>query len=456
LIEDIVDESTTDVRIVITPKVRTVDPDKIMAHLFAATDLQSNFNMNFNAVDSAGGPRVMKIGEVLNEFIAHQKTVLRRRTQWRLDNIVRRLEILGGLLVVYLNLDRVIEIIRNEDDPKDALIKEFKLSDTQVEAILNTRLRSLRKLEEMEIKKEDKDLRSEMKKLQSLLKSEDQQNEKIKSWFADVKKAFAKSTPLGRRRSEWMDASEEAEVTAEDFIEKEPRTVIMSKMGWIRAATGHLDLDAADIKFKEGDELLRAFHCMTTDKINVFASNGKMYTLSANDLPGARGFGESVRLLADIGAADIISTFVLDFQAKYLVMSRHGVGFIVSGESCAAQTKSGRQIMNVDEKNGAVLCRVVSGEYVAISGSNDKLLIFPANEIPEMSRGKGVILQKYNAERTWTMDAAFFNKKDGLCWTTGRGTTQLDDFKPWLAHRAAQGQTVPVGFPRSGKFTINN
>ncbi|MDR3208317.1 MAG: DNA topoisomerase IV subunit A [Rickettsiales bacterium] len=455
LADDITDESTTDIRIVITPKARNMEPDKIMAHLFAMTDLQSNFSMNFNVVDSSGAPRVMKIGDVLSEFINHQRTVLRRRTSWRLGNIAKRLEILGGLLTVYLNLDRVIEIIRNEEDPKAVLVAEFDLTENQVEAILNTRLRSLRKLEEMEIKKEDKALRAEQKKLKGLMSSDEQQNAQIREWFAEIKKGFAKNTPLGRRRSEWASAgADDVEINADDFVEKEPRTIILSKMGWIRAAAGHLEPAATDdMKFKEGDELLTAFHCQTTDRVNIFASNGKMYSLPANDLPSARGFGESVRMMIDLGADDeIISAFVLNPQAKYLVVSRHGSGFAVSGENCLAQTKNGRQIMNVDEKNPAVICKEVSGDYVAIVGSNDKLLIFEASEIPEMARGKGVVLQKYNADRTYAMDATFFVKSDGFGWTTGRGTTMLDDWKPWLGRRAAQGHTVPVGFPRSGKF----
>ena len=452
LVEDVADESAADIRIVITPKNRAVEPDKVMAHLYATTDLAANFNMNFNVVDSAGVPRVMRIGEVLGEFVSHMRVVLQRRTKWRLANIERRLEILGGLLVVYLNLDRVIEIIRNDDDPKASLMAEFKLTENQVEAVLNTRLRSLRKLEEMEIKREDKALRAERSDLKSLLESPGLQDQQIKEWFADIKKAYAKTTPLGRRKTEWASGGADTEpINVEDYVEKEPRTIILSRAGWIRAATGHLDLGALDLKFKEGDELMTAFHCMSTDKINLFASNGKMYTLSANDLPSARGFGESVRLMADIGGGDeIITAFALNPDSKYLVASRRAVGFIVGGENCLAQTKSGRQIMNVDEKNPAALCVKADGKNVAIVGSNDKLLIFDASEIPEMARGKGVILQKYNADRTYAMDAMFFDKQFG--WTTGRGTTTLDDWRPWRSHRGAQGQTVPVGFPRSGKF----
>jgi len=453
LVDDIVDESTTDVRIIITPKTRNVPPEKLMAHLFATTDLEYKFNMNFNVIDSNGAPRVMGIGDVLREFIAHQKKVLLRRTNWRLGNITRRLEILGGLLIVYLNLDRVIEIIRTEDDAKAVLMNEFKLTELQVEAILNTRLRSLRKLEEMEIKRENAELLAEQKQLQALLKSEEMQNEQLKAWFTDIKKRYDKKTALGRRRTTWAEQTEEIVVNADEFIEKEPITVILSTMGWIRAAKGHLDLNNLDMKFKEGDELLSAFHAMSTDKINLFGSSGKMFTLAANDLPSARGFGESVRMMADIGAEEnIVRAFVLDANAKYLLIARHGIGFIVSGENCLAQTKNGKQVMNVDDRNPAVLCVDVVGDTVAMSGSNDKLLIFSAAEIPEMTRGKGVILQKYNAERTYTIDAMFFNAADGFGWTTGRGTTKLDDWQPWVGKRATQGRTIPVGFPRSGKF----
>jgi topoisomerase-4 subunit A len=491
LVEDIWDESTTDIRIVISPKNRNVPAEKVMAHLFAMTALESRFNMNFNVIDSTGAPRVMKIGEVLTEFIAHQKIVLLRRTNWRLANIARRLEILGGLLVVYLNLDRVIEIIRTEDDAKAVLMKEFSLAEIQVEAILNTRLRSLRKLEEMEIRKEDAALREEQKNLQALLASEEMQNEQLRAWFADIKKQYDKKTALGRRRTIWAAAGEEVAVNPDEFIEKEPLTIILSTLGWIRAAKGHLSLDALDVKFKEGDELWAAFHAQSTDKINLFASGGKMFSIAANTLPGARGFGESVRMMADIGADEnIVSAFVLDTSAKYLLVAKHGTGFIVSGENCLAQTKNGKQVMNTDAKNPAVLVIPLprrgagagsrggegchnpepspsfvlaeqaqqksrpseGGELIAIVGSNDKLLIFPAAEIPEMARGKGVILQKYNAERTYVMDAMFFDERDGFGWTTGRGRTTLDDWSPWVGRRATQGRTIPVGFPRSGKF----
>lgn len=454
LVDDISDESTTDVRIVITPKSRNVPLDKMMAHLFAMTDLEYRFNMNFNVIDTKGAPRVMGIRDVLHEFINHQRDVLRRRTTWRLGNIARRLEILGGLLIVYLNLDRVIEIIRTEDDAKAVLVAEFNLTDVQVEAILNTRLRSLRKLEEMEIRREDAALLAEQKQLQELMASESMQNEQIKAWFADIKKQYGKNTALGRRRTLWAEQTEEVVVNADEFIEKEPLTIILSTMGWIRAAKGHLDLNNLDLKFKEGDELQTAFHAMSTDKINLFASGGKMFTLSANELPSARGFGESVRMMADIGAdEEIVAAFVLDMGAKYLLVGRHGNGFVVSGENCLAQTRTGKQVMNTDAANRAIICRPVTGDTIAMSGSNDKLLIFATSEIPEMTRGKGVILQKYNAERTYVLDVMFFNAADGFGWTTGRGTTKLDDWQPWVARRASQGRTIPLGFPRSGKFT---
>ena len=410
-------------------------------------------NMNFNVIDSRGVPRVMGIGDVLREFIAHQKNVLVRRTNWRLGNIARRLEILGGLLVVYLNLDRVIEIIRNEDDPKSVLVAEFNLTDIQVEAILNTRLRSLRKLEEMEIRREDAALLAEQKELQELLASPGRQNEQLKAWFEDIKKQYDKKTALWRRRTQCAPQTTDIVVNTDEFIEKEPLTIILSNMGWIRAAKGSLDLNNLDLKFKEGDGLQFAFHAMSTDKINLFASGGKMFTIAANDLPSARGFGESVRMMVDIGAdEDIISAFVLDTSAKYLLVGRHGTGFIVSGENCMAQTRTGKQVMNTDARNPAIMCVPVTGDTIAMSGSNDKLLIFPTSEIPEMTRGKGVILQKYNAERTYVLDVMFFDASDGFGWTTGRGTTKLDDWSPWTGRRASQGRTVPVGFPRSGKF----
>ena len=454
LVDDIVDESTTDVRIVITPKSRNVPLDKMMAHLFAMTDLEYRFNMNLNVIDTNGAPRVMGIGAVLREFIAHQKNVLIRRTNWRLGNITRRLEILGGLLIVYLNLDRVIEIIRTEDDAKSVLMSEFQLSEIQVEAILNTRLRSLRKLEEMEIRREDAALLAEQKQLQELLASDQMQNDQLKAWFTDIKKRYDKKTALGRRRTTWAEQTEEIVVNADEFIEKEPLTIILSTMGWIRAAKGTLDLNNLDLKFKEGDELQFAFHAMSTDKINLFTSAGKMFTLAANELPSARSFGESVRLMADIAADEtIVRAFVLDTSAKYLLVARHGTGFIVSGENCLAQTKNGKQVMNTDAANMAIMCVPVTGDTIAMSGSNDKLLIFPASEIPEMTRGKGVILQKYNADRTYVLDVMFFNAADGFGWTTGRGTTKLDDWTPWMGRRASQGRTVPLGFPRTGKFT---
>ena len=453
LVEDIVDESTTDVRIVITPKNKNVPIDKMMAHLFAMTDLEYKFNMNFNVIDTNGAPRVMPIGDVLREFIAHQKRVLIRRTNWRLRNIAHRLEILDGLLVVYLNLDRVIEIIRNEDEPKPVLMAEFNLTEIQVESILNTRLRSLRKLEEMEIKREDAELRAEQEKLQTLLANDDAQNDQLKAWFLDIKKMYDKKTALGRRRTTWDSAVVDIDVNPDDFIEKEPMTVILSEMGWIRAAKGHLDLNNLDAKFKDGDALQTAFHAMSTDKVNIFGASGKMFSLAVSDLPSARGFGESLRMMVDLSPDEnIVRAFVLDASAKYLLVSRHGAGFIVSGENCLAQTKNGKQVMNTDPANPAILCVPVSGDMVAISGSNDKLLIFPTDQIPEMSRGKGVILQKYNAERTYVLDVMFFNSADGFGWTTGRGTTKLDDISPWMARRASQGRTIPVGFPRSGKF----
>ena len=328
------------------------------------------------------------------------------------------------------------------------------MTEVQVEAILNTRLRSLRKLEEMEIRREDAALLAEQKQLQELLASDQMQRDQLKAWFADIKKRYDKKTALGRRRTTWAEQTEEIVVNTDEFIEKEPLTIILSAMGWIRAAKGTLDLNSLDLKFKEGDELQFAFHAMSTDKSNLFTSGGKMFTLAANELPSARGFGESVRLMADIGADEnIVRAFVLNTGAKYLLVGRHGTGFIVSGENCLAQTKNGKQVMNTDAANPAIMCVPVTGDTIAMSGSNDKLLIFGTDEIPEMTRGKGVILQKYNADRTYVLDVMFFDAADGFGWTTGRGTTKLDDWAPWRGKRASQGRTVPLGFPRTGKFT---
>ncbi|MDR0449566.1 MAG: DNA topoisomerase IV subunit A [Rickettsiales bacterium] len=457
LVDDIADESAADVRIVITPKNREIPAETLMAHLFQSTELESRFNMNFNVVDSLGSPRVMPIREVLTEFLTHQRNVLLRRAQHRLSNIARRLEVLAGLLITYLNLDRVIKIIRESEEPKAELIKAFDLTEVQVEFILNTRLRSLRKLEEMEIKKEDRELRAEQKELNALVKSPEKQNEEMRGIFVEIQNEFSKKTPLGKRRTAWQPAGEEAAVDVDEFIEKEPMTIILSQLGWIRAAKGHLDLDALDdVKMKDGDSLEFAFHATSADKINLFGSEGKMFTLNPAALPGARGFGESVRLMIDLGADEkIVSAFPLNQSAKYLVVGRRGTGFVVDGANCVAQTKSGKQIMNADAKNPAIGCWEIpdgANLMAAFSGSNDKLLVMDIAEIPEMSRGKGVVLQKYNADRTYTMDVMIFPKKEGLSWTTGRGTTKLDDLRPYIGKRATQGQTIPVGFPRSGKF----
>ncbi len=455
LINDIMDESTTDVRIVIEPKSRTTDADVVMAHLFATTDLESRFNMNFNVIDSTNSPRVMSIHQTLTEFINHQRIVLQRKTTHRLDQIAHRLEVLGGYLIAFLNLDRVIQIIRENDSPKPIMIVEFNLTDIQAEAILNMRLRSLKKLEEMEIRAEDEKLRTEQKNLTELLASDELMKNALKDSFASIEKMFSKKTTIGKRRTLWQPNAETITVNAEDFIEREPITVIISNLGWIRAAKGHTDLNATDVKFKDGDGLLTAFHAQSTDKLMVFSSDGRMFTMPANNLPSARGFGESIRLMIDLGPDDsIVRAWPYVADTRLLLANRHGGGFIINSNNILAQTKNGKAIMNVDSKNPAIICADIPNDanMVAFSGSNDKLLVFGIDEIPELNRGKGVILQKYNAEKTSVLDVTFFDKSNGLTWTTGRGTTKLDDYGPWLGKRAAQGRTVPVGFPRSGKF----
>lgn len=455
LIADILDESSTDVRVVIEPKSRTVDADIIMAHLFGLTQLEAKFNMNFNVLDSTGAPRVMPIRDVLIEFIKHQRIVLIRKTNYRLAQINNRIEILDGYLIAFLNLDRVIQIIRNNDEPKPILMGEFNLSDLQAESILNMKLRSLKKLEEMQIRGEDKALKEEKAELEKLIGDESLIKAKLSDIFGNIKKVFSKKTTLGARKTEWKPETEVMEVNPEDYAPKEPITVILSELDWIKAIKGHGDLTATDLKFKEGDSLKLAFHAYTNDKIAIFTSGGKIFTINANILPGGRGFGDPIRLIIDLGADEkIVRAWVYKPETKLLLVSRHGNGFITNSENILAQTKSGKQIMNVSDDNQAIICYDIEDgdDMVAFSGSNDKLLIFPLSEIPELNRGKGVILQKYNAERTSVLDVMTFKKSEGFGWTTGRGKTMLEDYSAWLGKRASQGRNQPLGFPRSGKF----
>lgn len=450
LLNDIRDESAQDVRIVLEPKSRMVDANLLMEHLFKQTDLESRFNMNMNVLDSDGVPRVMSIKEVLREYLNHRHSVLLRRTNFRLDKINYRLEILSGYLTAYLNLDRIIEIIRGEDDAKAVMIKEFALTDNQAEAILNMKLRSLRKLEESQIKEEYDELSEEKDGLESLLSSEDKQWQAIAEEIKQTSQRFGKKTALGRRRTEFGEVAETVEVPIEALIEKEPITVILSQKGWIRGLKGHVDLKG-EFKFKDDDELAFALHAQTTDKIVILDSSGKFFNVSANEIPTGRGFGQPLRLMVDIANQDTVTAmFVFEPKASYLLASHEGRGFIVDENHLIAQTRNGRKIMNVADGEKTTFCTKVCGDMVAIVGENRKLLIFKTEEIPTMARGRGVVLQKY--KDGGLSDIQFFNEADGFSFNRSGGVGIETNLLTWLGHRGQIGKLVPFGFPKNNKF----
>ncbi len=451
LLGNILDESAEEIRIVLEPKNRSVDPEMLMESLFKATDLEARFNMNLNVLDATGAPMVMNLKEILVAFLEHRMDVLVRRTNWRLDKIAHRLEVLGGLLIAYLNLDEVIRIIRTEDEPKPIMVKKWKLTDIQVEAILNTRLRSLRKLEEMEIKREHSELLKEQKELKALLASEDMRKERIGEEIGEIKKRFGEKTQLGKRRTDFAEAPVGKIIDIEAFVEKEPITILCSKMGWLRAMKGHL-LDVSDMKHKEGDEEKFALHAQTTDKLLIFASNGRFYTLPCDKIPRGKGFGEPVRLMIDMeNDVDITAMRIFAPEEKLLVAASNGKGFIVDAADVEAQTRNGKQILNVVEGSRAMLCVPVEGNHVAVIGENRKLLIFPLSQIPVMKKGQGVTLQKYKEGEL--SDVKCFNLKEGLSWQLGEKTRTETDLKPWLGNRADAGRLPPTGFPRTNKFS---
>ncbi len=450
LLNDIRDESAQDVRIVLEPKSRMVDANLLMEHLFKQTELESRFNMNMNVLDSDGVPRVMSIKEVLREYLNHRHSVLLRRTNFRLDKINYRLEILSGYLTAYLNLDRIIEIIRGEDDAKAVMIKEFALTDNQAEAILNMKLRSLRKLEESQIKEEYDELSEEKDGLESLLSSEDKQWQAIAEEIRQTSQRFGKKTALGRRRTEFGEVAETVEVPIEALIEKEPITVILSQKGWIRGLKGHVDLKG-EFKFKDDDELAFALHAQTTDKIVILDSSGKFFNVSANEIPTGRGFGQPLRLMVDIANQDTVTAmFVFEPKASYLLASHEGRGFIVDENHLIAQTRNGRKIMNVADGEKTTFCTKVCGDMVAIVGENRKLLIFKTEEIPTMARGRGVVLQKY--KDGGLSDIQFFNEADGFSFNRSGGVGVETNLLTWLGHRGQIGKLVPFGFPKNNKF----
>ena len=436
LLSDIRDESSHDIRIVLEPKSRLVDAGLLMEHLFKQTDLESRFNLNMNVLDSDGVPRVMSIKEVLREFLNHRHTVLIRRTNYRLEKINYRLEILSGYLIAYLNLDRIIQIIREEDDPKAVMMKEFKLTDNQSEAILNMKLRSLRKLEESQIREEYDELSEEKAGLEELLGDD------------------GKKTALGRRRTEFSEVAEEIEVPLEALIEKEPITVILSQKGWIRSLKGHVSL-TDEFKFKDDDALQIALHAQTTDKLVIMDSSGKFFNVAANEIPSGRGFGQPLRLMIDVANNDeVVSMFVFEPKASYLIASKRGYGFIIDENHIIAQTRNGRKIMNVSEGDAAMFCLKVTGDMVAIVGDNRKLLVFKSEEIPTLARGRGVGLQKY--KDGGLSDIQFFNEADGFSFNRSGGVSTEKELLTWLGHRAQVGKLVPFGFPKNNKFFNQN
>ncbi len=471
---DVRDESADDIRIVLEPRSRNVDPEMLMGMLFRASELETRFSLNMNVLIDGRTPKVCSLKEVLRAFLDHRREVLKRRSQHRLEKIDVRLEILEGFIIAFLNLDRVIDIIRYDADPKRALMAEDwgkphrramsekdyappapsdgELTEAQAEAILNMRLRSLRKLEEIELKRERDDLMRERAGLDDLMADEGLQWKRISSDLRDVQKTFGHSAPGGARRTQFAVAGEVEEVPIEAMIEREPITVICSKMGWIRAMKGHQPLDG-EVKFKDGDEARFFFHTETTDRILLVGSNGRFYTLLGANLPGGRGMGEPVRLMVDLpNEADIVDLVIYRPGQKFLVASSEGDGFVVSADDVVAQTRAGKVVLNLRDGIKTQVCRPVQGDHVAVVGDNRKMLVFPLADLPEMARGKGVRLQKY--KDGGLSDATTFVLADGLSWKDPAGRTRTEtDLSEWLANRATAGRMAPRGFPRDNRFT---
>ncbi|UWQ11328.1 DNA topoisomerase IV subunit A [Aliiroseovarius crassostreae] len=483
ILADIRDESADDIRIVLEPKSKNVDPELLMNMMFRNSDLETRFSLNMNVLIDGVTPKVCSMKEVLRAFLDHRRDVLGRRSRHRMAKIDHRLEVLEGFIIAFLNLDRVIDIIRYDDDPKAALMREVwggtfpramseadyvppapgegELTEVQAEAILNMRLRSLRRLEEVELVKERDKLMEERAGLEDLLASEDLQWGKIAEQLKLAKKTFGKDHEGGLRRTQFAEAAEVEDVPLEALIEREPITVVCSKMGWIRAMSGHIDLKR-DLKFKDGDGPRFIFHAETTDRLLVFDSNGKFFTLSAANLPGGRGMGEPLRLMVDLpNEAEIVDLFIHRPGAKLIVASNEGNGFVVNEDDVLAQTRTGKQVLNVGEGHAQV-CVPVTGDHVAVVSENRKLLVFPLDELNEMTRGKGVRLQKYNSARGkqgvleldgGLSDIKSFSLEEGLSWpAAGERTRTETDLSPWLGKRAGVGKAPPHGFPRNNKF----
>jgi topoisomerase IV subunit A len=454
LLADVRDESAEDVRVVLEPRSRTVDPTVLMESLFRSTELENRIPLNLNVLTSGQVPRVLGLAEALREWLDHRRVVLQRRSRYRLGVIDKRLEILAGLLIIYLDLDRVIKIIRETDEPKTELMRAFKLSEVQANAILDTRLRQLRKLEEMELKREQKELKAEKGEIEALLASTDKQWRTVAWEIREVRKTFGPDTKIGRRRTTFGEAPEAVDVElVEAMVEREPITVVVSQKGWIRALRGHVT-ELGSLQFKGDDALKVSFHTETTGKVLVVAGNGKVFTLDSAKLPGGRGFGDPIRLMVDVEeGAEIVAAFPYKAGEKLLLAASDGRGFIAPADEIVANTRKGKQVMNVGDTAKTAVCVVADGDHVAMVGQNRKLLIFPRAQVPEMSRGKGVRLQRYR--EGGVSDARVFTLKEGLTWIDSSGrtwTVPAADLKDWVGNRAEAGRLPPKGFPKSNKF----
>jgi len=456
LLEDVRDESAEDIRIVLVPKSRTVEPELLMESLFRLTDLETRFPLNMNVLSHGKVPAVLSLKEVLREWLDHRREVLIRRSRHRLAEIEKRLEILAGYLIAYLNIDEVIRIIREENEPKPVMMERFNLTDNQAEAILNMRLRALRKLEEFEIRTEFEKLSEEKGQIEQLLASEARQWKTVRWEVAKVRQTFdpEKNPSLGRRRTTFGDApSHDLEDVQQAMIEREPITVILSEKGWLRAMKGHLT-DLSAVVFKEGDSLKLSFHAQTTDKVLLFTTGGKFYTIGADRLPGGRGHGEPVRIMVDMeNDQAVVTAFAHDPERKLLLASYAGNGFVVPEKEVVANTRKGKQIMNVKAPDEARLCVPIAGDHVAIVGENRKLLVFPLSQIPELVRGKGVRLQRY--KDGGIADLKTFAMAAGLTWQDSAERTftrSQAELAEWMGDRASAGRMAPKGFPRTGKF----
>ena len=452
ILADVKDESDAAVRLILEPRARTVDPDLLLESLYRLTDLEIRFPLNLNVLDAGRTPGVMSLKEALSAWLAFQFDVLVRRSQVRIGKIDDRLELLDGFLIAFLNLDRVIEIIRTEDEPKPLLMAEFSLSDRQAEAILNMRLRSLRRLEEMEIGRERAALAREREELEKLVEDKGRQRRRMKKDLEALKAKFG-----DERRTRVEEGAAPREIDWSAMIEKEPITVILSQRGWIRAMKGHLALDqVADLKWREGDEPFIHFHAQTTDRLALFASNGRVYTLAGDKLPSARGFGEPVRLFIDLEAeVDIVQLLVARPEMKLLAASSDGRGFVTSADATLAETRKGKQLVNLRPGASVAIVRPIpeNADSVAVVGENRKMVVFPLAELPELARGQGVMLQRYRDGGL--SDAIAFRFEDGLSWAlggeSGRVRTETD-LSPWRAARGAAGRMPPIGFPRNNRF----